>query len=197
MATTSAPPLDTPATYAEAELRALLRVHPAAAVVTVGTFDGVHAGHRALVTHAASEAKARNTRLAAITFTPRPDTVVSSRPALPDICTLEQRVARLQAAGAEDVIAVPFTRALMQLSAAKFISCLIDELRAEVLCVGEEFALGRGREGTVPALRRLGVKVVAVPVMKLPGHSAKISSSAIRRTIAAGLPVAFALNGVR
>ena len=186
VARASGPPDET----AESGLRALLRGHPAAGVLTIGTFDGVHAGHRALVARAAAEATARKTQLAAITFSPRPDTVISPETALPDICRLDERVARLRAAGADDVVVVPFTRQLMQLSAQEFMTCLVEELHAEALCVGEDFALGRQREGTIPALRHLGIEVIAVPVVKIGGRTAKISSSAIRRAIAAGVPAA-------
>jgi FAD synthase len=193
MALRSIASLEPAAGHPQAELRAILRAHPAAGVVTIGTFDGVHAGHRALIARAASEAKARSMPLGAITFSPRPDTVVSSQPALPDICTLDQRIGRLHAAGADDVIVIPFTRSLMQLTARQFVGCLIEELGVHALVVGDEFALGRGREGTVPALRQLGLKVVAFPVLRPPGQHAKISSSAIRRTMAAGTPAALAL----
>lgn len=128
----------------------LLRPHRGAGVVTIGTFDGVHAGHRAVIARAAAEATARKTRLVAITFSPRPDTVVSPRPALPDICTVEQRVTRLHAAGAHDVVVVPLTRQLMQLSAREFVTCLTEELGPVVLCVGRSSRSGEDARGPSP-----------------------------------------------
>ena len=100
---------------AQATVRALMRAHRGPAVLTIGTFDGVHAGHRALLTHATGEARRRGVRLIAITFSPRPDIVVSQS-ALPNICTLRQRVARLRHAGADAVIVIPFTRELMRVT---------------------------------------------------------------------------------
>jgi riboflavin kinase/FMN adenylyltransferase len=178
-----------------AQLRTLMRVHAGPAVVTIGTFDGVHAGHRALLARAAAEAGRRGVRLVAITFSPRPDTVVSQRPALPDICELQERVRRLRRAGADAVIVLPFTPELMSIGASAFMEHLTRELGMVALCVGAEFALGRGREGTVPALRELGIEVIAVDVLHLPGAPRKLSSSRIRRVIRAGVPVSLAMTG--
>jgi riboflavin kinase/FMN adenylyltransferase len=175
-------------------LRALFAAHARPCVVTIGTFDGVHAGHRALVARAAAIARERGLALVAVTFSPRPEVVTSSRRPLPDICDVDERVARLRAAGAADVVVVPFTRALMGVSAARFAAHLTDDLGMEVLCVGTDFAFGRGRAGTVAALRELGLDVVAVPTEAGPGLRRKISSSSIRRAIAAGVPPGLALS---
>jgi riboflavin kinase/FMN adenylyltransferase len=178
------------------ELRALLRAQRRPCVVTIGTFDGVHAGHRVLVRRAAADARRRGVKLVAITFSPRPDTVVRPHGALPDICSLEERIERLRLAGADAVIVLPFTRDLMRISAAEFTGLLVDELGMVALCVGSEFALGRGREGTVGALQGLGLDVIEVPVLHVGGGSSKLSSSAIRRAIDGGVPTALAMLGV-
>jgi riboflavin kinase/FMN adenylyltransferase len=184
------------ATVARARLRSLLRAHRRPALVTIGTFDGVHAGHRALVARTAEEAQRRGVALTAVTFSPRPDVVVSGG-GLPDICDLDERVERLRRAGADDVVVVPFTRDLAAVGAAEFVDHLVRDLGAVALCVGSDFALGRGRgrAGTVPALRELGVEVIDVPVVMLPGRPVKISSTFIRRAIATGIPTDLALRG--
>jgi riboflavin kinase/FMN adenylyltransferase len=164
-------------------LSALFREHRAPCVVTAGTFDGVHCGHRRLVAHAAGIARARGLRLTAVTFSPRPDTVLAP-PGLPDLCGITERVTRLRRAGADDVVVVPFTRALTTVTAADFAARLTEDLGMQVLCVGEDFALGRDREGSVDALRALGLEVVAVPLVRAPGRREKISSSEIRSRIA-------------
>lgn len=165
------------------------------AVVTIGTFDGVHAGHRVLLSRAHALARARGQRLVAVTFSPRPEHVVRGR-ALPDICSLEERVRRLRAAGADEVVVVPFTRELMALDAEAFVGALRTRLPMTALCVGEEFRLGRGRGADVAALRALGLEVHAVAVAVRPGRRRKVSSSTIRRAIAAGVPAALALDGL-
>ncbi|MBE2315942.1 hypothetical protein DVA67_008145 [Solirubrobacter sp. CPCC 204708] len=174
--------LAAPAAAPANPLTALFAAHRAPCVVTAGTFDGVHCGHRALVAQAAREARARGVRLTAVTFTPRPD-AVRRPPGLPDLCSLHERVTRLKRAGADDVVVVPFSRALMGMSAADFVAHLTKDLGMQALCVGEDFALGRGREGDVPALRALGVDVVTVPLVREAGHE-KISSSVLRARLA-------------
>jgi riboflavin kinase/FMN adenylyltransferase len=177
-----------------AHLRWLLAARGEPCVVTMGTFDGVHAGHRVLVGRAAEAARDRGLPLVAVTFTPRPEVVVSSRRALPDICSIEERVERLRDAGADDVVVVPFTRELMALSAAEFAEHLGRDLGMRVLVVGTDFAFGRGRAGTVDALRELGLEVIDVPTEAKAGMRQKISSSTIRRAIDAGVCADLALT---
>ena len=165
-------------------LTTLFAPHKAPCVVTAGTFDGVHCGHRAVVAHAAREARARGLQLTAVTFSPRPD-AVRQPPGLPDLCSLRERVARLKRAGAHDVVVVPFSRALMGMPAAQFVEHLVRDLGMRALCVGEDFALGRGREADVDGLRALGVDVVTVPLMCEPGRREKISSSKLRARLVA------------
>jgi riboflavin kinase/FMN adenylyltransferase len=159
----------------------LFRSHRAPCVVTAGVFDGVHCGHRQLVSRAASVARSRGLQLTAVTFSPRPD-AVATPPGLPDLCALDERVLRLKRAGAHDVVVVPFTRALMGMPAAVFAEHLVEDLGMRALVVGADFALGRGREGTPDALRALGIEVIAVPLLH-EGRE-KISSSTLRARLA-------------
>jgi riboflavin kinase/FMN adenylyltransferase len=92
-------------------------------------------------------------------------------------------------------VVIPFTRELMGVCSAEFVRLLARDLGMVALCVGGDFALGKGREGTVPALRALGIEVIAVPVVHLAGHALKISSSSIRRAIAAGVSPELAITG--
>ena len=164
-------------------LSALFHERRAPCVVTVGTFDGVHDGHRRLIATARDIARQRGLKLTAVTFSPRPDTVLKP-PGLPDLCSLDERVARLRRAGADDVVVVPFTRELVTVSAPDFAECLKQDLGMQLLCVGEDFAFGRAREGGIDAIRALGLEVVAVPLVRAPGRVEKISSSEIRSRIA-------------
>ena len=167
------------------------------AVVTIGTFDGVHAGHRALIRCARQLADERGERLVAVTFSPRPEAVLAAgRPVLPDICSLEERVVRLLGAGVDEVEVLAFNRDLMRTPAAEFVAGLRARHGMTALCVGAEFRLGRGGEGDVPTLRALGVEVHAVDVLRRPRIRSKISSSTVRRAIAAGVPAVLAIEGL-
>lgn len=167
------------------------------AVVTVGTFDGVHAGHRALIAHARRLADERGERLVAVTFSPRPEVVlIADRPVLPDICSLAERIAGLRKAGVDDVEVLAFDRDRVNTSAADFVAGLQTRHGMTALCVGSEFRLGRGGEGNVQTLRALGVEVHAVDVVHRPRIRTKISSSTIRRPIAAGIPATLAIEGL-
>jgi riboflavin kinase/FMN adenylyltransferase len=165
------------------KLRSELEPHRRPCVATIGTFDGVHAGHRALVALAHHIARARRLALIVVTFSPRPDEVLRRDQALPSLCSLRERERRLREAGADDVVVVSFSRGLSSMTAQSFVTSLVRGLDVKALCVGEDFALGRGREGDVPGLRELGLTVVACPLVTGP-DGAKVSSSALRSAAA-------------
>ncbi|OJU84184.1 MAG: hypothetical protein BGO11_02235 [Solirubrobacterales bacterium 70-9] len=167
----------------EAELRELLRPHGGPCVAGIGTFDGVHAGHRRVIGAARERAREAGLRAVAVTFSPRPDVALRPDEALPDLCSLEERVERLVRAGAGDVVVIPFTAELAEMSAVVFVDLLRDELGVRELCVGEDFALGRNRAADVPALRELGLTVICPPLV-LAEDGGKLSSSTLRRRAA-------------
>jgi riboflavin kinase/FMN adenylyltransferase len=163
-----------------AELRVLLRARRCESAVAIGTFDGVHAGHRSLLRHTSHVARERGITPIAMTFSPRPDRLLAPERALPDLCSLDERIARLHEAGAAEVVVVPFSRELGRVSARAFVTSLVEDLGAVLLCVGEDFALGRGREGTVEAIRSMGLEVLTPPLV-LDAGGRKLSSSQLRR----------------
>ena len=164
------------------EIRALMRESGAPSVVAIGTFDGVHRGHRALLAGAAAVARERGLECIAVTFSPRPD-VVREPSALPDICSLHERVARLHRAGADRVVVLPFSREFAAISYGTFAAMLTDWLQMRALYVGSDFALGAGRHGTPEKLRELGIEVRTHPLVMAAGGTEKVSSSSIRRRI--------------
>lgn len=163
----------------------LFRRHRAPCVVTMGVFDGVHAGHRRVLATASALARSRGLRLTAVTLSPRPDQVFAPATALPDLCSLAERERRLRAAGADAVVVLPFTSEVIDVDAPTFVRKLKQELGAEALCVGEDFALGRGRAGDVPALRALGLEVATCSLVR-DAEGTKISSSLLRAAACAG-----------
>jgi riboflavin kinase/FMN adenylyltransferase len=177
----------------EDEVRRLLSAAAVPSVVAIGTFDGVHRGHRALLRSAAAAARDHGLACVALTFSPRPD-VVWGRSALPDICPLEERVARLHRAGADRVVVLPFSKELAAIRYDVFAEMLTDCLQMRVLYVGTDFAFGAGRAGTPAKLREIGIDVQTHQLVMAADGEEKVSSSSIRRLISIGTPVGPALQ---
>lgn len=157
----------------------ILRAHRTPCAVTMGTFDGVHAGHRSLVAATRQLAVGQGLDVVAVTFSPRPEHYFAHGTVLPDLCSIDERISRLRAAGADRVVVLPFGRTLAEVPAARFARALVDELGLELLCVGEDFSCGRDREGDPAFLRALGL-VVHVHSFVRDEHGLKISSSRLR-----------------
>jgi riboflavin kinase/FMN adenylyltransferase len=167
-------------------VRDLFRSHRTPCVATFGTFDGVHRGHRRLIAEARAWAEQLGVALTAVTLSPRPEQVFASALALPDLCTLAERVRRLRRAGADDVVVMPFDRAIAAIAPEQMVGALQRDLGVLGLMVGADFALGAGRAGTPDRLRALGLDVRCAalsPSRIRPGI--KASSSELRRIIAA------------
>jgi riboflavin kinase/FMN adenylyltransferase len=112
--------------------------------------------------------------------------------ALPNICSLDERIARLHEAGADDVV-VPFTRETASLTYVELCALLTEHLDMRSLYVGEDFTLGRRRAGTRARLRELGVDVWTNPVVPSAEGTSKASSSNVRNAIARGVDADVAL----
>jgi riboflavin kinase/FMN adenylyltransferase len=157
--------------------------------VTIGVFDGVHRGHRALLGRVVEEAASRGLVPGAITFDRHPLQVVrpGSDPKL--LSTLRQRVELLGASGMEFVLVLPFTRKLSQMAAEEFaVKVLIEAVSARVIVVGENFRFGHraaGDAGLIAELARSrGVDVVPLSLDGDAGEA--ISSTRIRTALAEG-----------
>jgi riboflavin kinase/FMN adenylyltransferase len=159
-------------------------------VVTVGTFDGVHLGHRDVLARVAARAREIGRRSVLVTFDPHPLEVVNPA-AAPLLLTVgEEKLELLAESGIDYAIVVPFTPALARHTAEQFVDRVLRaRARMGELIIGYDHGLGRGRAGDVDALQALGarrgfgVEVVA-PVTA--GDARPISSTSIRRAIAGG-----------
>jgi len=164
-------------------------VPPGRRSIALGTFDGVHLGHQAVV-RAAKEAGTRlQVSTMAATFHPRPATVI--RPGTPaaSLSGITERIRMLYQAGADEVVMMRFTPQLAALSAAEFVEqVLVGKFGAVAITVGEDFRFGHDRLDGVDAMRELctplGVEVGAVQLLGDDGD--KISSSRIRGLISEG-----------
>ena len=161
----------------------------AGAVVTVGTFDGVHRGHQAVLAEIARRAERRGIASVVVTFDPHPLAVVNPA-AAPRLLTLPAERQRLLAAGGVDrVVTLPFTPELSRLAPEAFVR---DVLRAQIgmdeLVLGFDHGFGRGRSGDVDAVRRIGAAdgfaVDVVDAVRDDGQP--ISSTLIRTAVAHG-----------
>jgi riboflavin kinase/FMN adenylyltransferase len=157
-------------------------------VVTIGSFDGVHIGHQRLLHRVRSEATRAGLTAVAVTFHPHPRCVVDPSGCPPLLSSLGDRVELLGRNGADRVVVVPFTAELSAWSADRFAATLTDSLGMRRLIVGPGFALGRGREGNLEFLGRLGARrgfrVTAVAPSTRGGRP--VSSGRIRESIANG-----------
>jgi len=147
---------------------------PARRAVAIGTFDGVHLGHRRVI----EAARAAHLRSAVVTFDPHPRAFFGNRVEL--LTTLERRLELLREAGVEDVLVLSFDEALATLEAEAFAESILRAVGAEVVTAGETFRFGRGRRGDLDLLEQMGFDVRRVPLVE------NISSSHVRHLLAAG-----------
>jgi riboflavin kinase/FMN adenylyltransferase len=157
-------------------------------VVTLGTFDGVHAGHRELLRVAAGRARAQGHRAAVVTFDPHPTVVVAPerRPKL--LMTLDQRLAAFEAEGMDLAWVIPFSRAFSELEPVAFLDRIQRILAPVELHVGRAFCFGRDRSGTVETLEAWGAThgcAVHTLALRAP-DGGRLSSTRIREALDAG-----------
>jgi len=157
-------------------------------LLTIGVFDGVHLGHKYLISQLKELARQRNLLSGVVTFSQHPQAVLSPQTKQPFLTDLSQRINRLKNEGVEAVITLSFTRELAQLSARQFVSLLKEYLRMQGLVIGYDFALGRDQEGNSNTLRTLGqdmnFSVTVIPPVIVNGEV--VSSTAIRNALADG-----------
>ena len=159
---------------------------PAAA--TIGSFDGVHLGHQAVLARLQAGAQERGIQRAWVTFDPHPRCVLDPANCPPQLTTLEERLAIVAKLGVEHGIVIGFSRELAALEAGEFMARLLAGVDLKVLVAGFDFALGRGRKGDLGWLREhgraSGYDVVVVEPFTLDGE--EIHSSDVRRLVITG-----------
>ena len=130
------------------------------AVVTIGNFDGVHLGHSRILQRAAKAARRDSLISAALTFDPHPLAVVAPEKAPKTLTSLRQRAELIREQGIDQVVVMPFTKELAQLSPLEFAAgILVEKLRAKRVLVGASFRFGRKQAGDTAMLRELGAEL--------------------------------------
>ncbi len=163
-----------------------LRVRPAA--LAVGNFDGLHLGHRKILSRLCRLAGRRGLRSVVLTFEPHPERALGRR-SVRMIDTPDQRLARLRETCVDAVVVVPFDAAFARLDSTAFANNVLrDKLGAREVVVGRGFRFGRDRRGDTALLRRLGRRagfgVHVVPPAVLGGLT--VSSTAVRALVGRG-----------
>ncbi|MDQ6675700.1 MAG: bifunctional riboflavin kinase/FAD synthetase [Acidobacteriota bacterium] len=157
--------------------------------LTVGNFDGVHAGHREILRRVVEVAREQRWRSAAMTFDPHPARVVAPERAPRLMTAPEQRIAAMAADGIEEVLVLPFDATVALWSPDFFVrEVLVRKLKARAVLVGEDFRFGHKHAGNAALLRVLGAELGFVtefvpPVIR---RGARVSSSRIREMVETG-----------
>lgn len=158
-------------------------------VVTVGTFDGVHRGHRAVLEEIRRRARSRGLRSVLVTFDRHPLTVVRPEDAPALLTTPDEKEEILAQSGLDYVAFLPFTRTLSRYLPEEFVrDVLVDRFRVRELVIGYDHGFGRSRSGNIDTLRalseELGFDVDVVP--EVTGNGDDVSSTRIRRALEEG-----------
>lgn len=157
------------------------------AVLTIGSFDGVHRGHAALLGMVVEEARKLGAPAVVLTFHPHPALVLGRRTGMFCLTTPEERADLLADLGIDMLITEPFTKELADISAGDFMHRLTDRLGLKSLWIGHDFALGKGREGNEAFLRKAGGEMgFEVHALEAYESSGVVSSTRIRQLLREG-----------
>lgn len=157
-------------------------------VVTIGNFDGVHLGHQLLFSEVLVRARRSGGTAVAVTFDPHPLKVLRPE-GIRLISSAEQKTELIRLAGMDALVIIPFDRQFAEMSAAAFVEDILCRiLGVSELVIGYDYALGRGREGTIDFLRQQG-DARGFPVTVVEAHyedGLPVSSTRIRQLVTEG-----------
>ena len=170
-------------------LRGFHRAAPSSTVLTIGNFDGVHCGHRALLDQLVARAREHGLPPAVLTFEPHPREFFDPGNAPTRLATLREKLELLADCGIEIAMVARFNKAFASLSADAFVDeVLVRALRARHLMIGDDFRYGAKRAGGFHHLQQkgdvCGFRVEAMHSVLLDGE--RVSSSGVRAALAAG-----------
>jgi riboflavin kinase/FMN adenylyltransferase len=157
-------------------------------VVTIGNFDGVHRGHRYLLSLVRDRAEHEGARAVALTFEPHPTAVLRPDQPFERLTSPQEKARLLRAAGMDDVLVIPFSRDFAALTPERFLDELTQALQPLAIYVGEGFRFGARRAGDGDTLRAYAAAhgFDAIVVQRLSDGDASISSSTVRAALRRG-----------
>jgi riboflavin kinase/FMN adenylyltransferase len=158
-------------------------------VLTLGTFDGVHIGHKKIVENLIKKASDSNARSLLITFYPHPKSVLSQINAVRILSTFREKAAIIENLGVENLLVIEFTKEFSKVSAEQFVKeFIIDKTGVKEVVIGYDHHFGKGRSGNIETLKRMGSElgfgVTVVDEVKFEGEI--VSSTKVRKALNEG-----------
>ena len=158
-------------------------------VVAIGNFDGVHFGHQQMLKQVCSDAARLSGPSVVLTFDPHPVTVLKPGIEIPRLTTIPERIRLLKSHGADHVVILPATSALLEMTAREFFTgVIVSQLAAVGMVEGPDFRFGKDREGDVSMLDQLcrdnGISLRVIDCVESADEL--VSSTRIRSLISAG-----------
>lgn len=164
-----------------------LRAEDRGAIVTIGSFDGLHLGHRALIETTLQRARAAGRPAMMLTFEPLPREVLQREDPPARLTNFRERWRALESSGLDAMLVLRFDETLRNVSGAQFLEWLTEKLAITGLVVGHDFRFGRDGQMTVAGLReaatRHGFALEVIEPVEREG--VRVSSSALRQALAA------------
>ena len=160
------------------------------AIVTIGTFDGVHLGHKKILTRLGEIAQTSEGETVVLTFWPHPRMVVSKdSQSLRLLSTLDEKIELLRQNGVNHLVVIPFTRSFSELSSEEFIQqILVNSIGTKKLVIGYDHHFGRNREGSFEYLKQnafqYGFELEEIPRQEIDNLT--VSSTKIRQALLEG-----------
>ena len=176
-------------------------------VVTIGTFDGVHLGHRKIIDRLLASAQSNDLESVVLTFFPHPRMVLQKDTGIKLINSIDERIALLEASGLDHLIIHPFTKVFSRLTAEEFVKdILVDQLKARKVIIGYDHRFGRNRNANIEDLKAFGTQYdfEVEEISKQDVDDVAVSSTKIRKALNEGdltkaneyLGYPFMLNGI-
>lgn len=157
------------------------------AVATMGSFDGLHCGHRVLLDRVLERKAQLGGESVVITFDPHPRYVLGTGEGMQLLSTIEEKALLLEQAGIDNLLIIPFTIAFSQTSPQEFITTLSERIGIQTMVVGYNHRFGHKKEGNYDYLssRRGNMEILMVEQQQVA--KSKVSSTIVRQNIAKGL----------